>query len=75
MTASVYRDVQIAQGHKVRVRRSRVQTERPGYVRVEKAHRPPFEITAAAWEAAAPVPYFPGDRPLKVSRAAEEKGV
>lgn len=48
MTASVYRDVQIAQGHKVRVRRSRVQTERPGYVRVEKAHRPPFEITAAS---------------------------
>ena len=64
MTASVYRDVQIAQGHKVRLRRSRVQTERPGYVRVEKAHRAPFKITAAAGDAAAPVPHFPGDRPL-----------
>lgn len=59
-----FRDVQVAVGHKVRVRRSRQQSDRPGYVRVEKSHRAPFEIPAAAWDAAAPVPYFPGDRPL-----------
>lgn len=48
---SEIRRVEIATGHAVNVRLARQPTERPGFVRVVKSHRAPFEIPVARWEA------------------------
>lgn len=48
---SQWRVLTVAQGHSVKVRRSTRQTDRPGFVRVEKSHRPPFEVAQRVWDA------------------------
>lgn len=45
------RKVEIAVGHAVNVRLARQPSPRPGYVRVVKSHRAPFDIPVARWEA------------------------
>lgn len=44
------RTVAIASGHAVTVRRVGRPASRPGYVLVQKTHRPPFEIKQRLWE-------------------------
>lgn len=43
------RIVEIVQGHRVTVYRSREPAARPGFVRVVKSHRPPFDIPEERW--------------------------
>lgn len=47
---SEYREIQVAPGHRVTVRRSRKAAQRPGFVMVEKSHRPPFEVREQCWQ-------------------------
>lgn len=46
------RIVEVAQGHRVTVYRTREPAARPGFVRVVKSHRPPFEIPEQRWNEA-----------------------
>lgn len=46
------RSVEVAQGHRVTVRRSSAPASRPGFVRVVKSHRTPFEIPERCWNEA-----------------------
>lgn len=50
--AAEYRSVTIAPGHTLRVRKLPKQTDRPGFVRVEARHRPPFGVKASLWNEA-----------------------
>ena len=51
-----YRTITVGSGHAVQtltVRKSRMQPERAGMVRVEKSHRPPFDVPQSVWDAGA----------------------
>lgn len=45
------RRVEVAAGHAVNVRLARHPSPRPGFVRVVKSHRAPFDISADRWAA------------------------
>lgn len=45
------RRVEVAAGHAVNVRLARQPSPRPGFVRVVKSHRDPFDISADRWAA------------------------
>jgi hypothetical protein len=45
-----YREIQVAPGHRLTVRRSRQAATRAGFVMVEKSHRPPFEVREQCWQ-------------------------
>lgn len=45
------RRVEVAAGHAVNVRLARQPSPRPGFVRVVKSHRAPFDIPVDRWAA------------------------